>query len=208
MDNNQDIFGFIFMLRQSAICQNCLPKFKKIDRNHCPQCYRQQKNKDICNDCLEWNKTDKPLKNQSIFKYDANFSSFMHRYKYMGDYRLRHEFNHLAKQELKHIKQRFDIVATIPLTSEGLVKRKFNQVEGIFGTQDQILKINKGIQMSGLSHAQRRKQVIDFEVMALVQDKKILLLDDVYTSGTTLHQASSALYQNGALQVQSLTLAR
>lgn len=53
-------------------------------------------------------------------------------------------------------------------------------------------------------HAQQVFQVCSEEV----QGKRILLLDDIYTTGSTLRQAAKVLKSAGAIEVKSLTLAR
>jgi predicted amidophosphoribosyltransferase len=42
----------------------------------------------------------------------------------------------------------------------------------------------------------------------MVKDKKVLLIDDVATTGATLDACACALKKAGASQVQALTLAR
>ena len=41
-----------------------------------------------------------------------------------------------------------------------------------------------------------------------IQGRKLLLLDDVMTTGATLSSAAQALHQAGAAQVQAVVLAR
>ena len=49
-----------------------------------------------------------------------------------------------------------------------------------------------------------------FEVTARngIEGKKILLIDDVYTTGSTVKECSEILMKNGAEEVAVLTLAR
>ena len=42
----------------------------------------------------------------------------------------------------------------------------------------------------------------------MVIPKKVLLVDDVYTTGTTIHLAAKALKEMGVEEVESLTLFR
>jgi predicted amidophosphoribosyltransferase len=62
----------------------------------------------------------------------------------------------------------------------------------------------------GLSFAQRRENVSGaFEaVPKFVSGRRVLLVDDVMTTGATLEAAAKALKHSGAAQVWSLTLAQ
>ena len=67
--------------------------------------------------------------------------------------------------------------------------------------------------MRGLDHAQRFRKMQDaIEVNpireALVRDKTVLIVDDVFTSGATLSAAAFAVSEAGAKDVRTVTLAR
>ncbi|UCG64301.1 MAG: ComF family protein [Deltaproteobacteria bacterium] len=64
---------------------------------------------------------------------------------------------------------------------------------------------------TGLSKEERRKNVKDaFSVMnpEIIEDKEILLVDDVFTTGHTLNECAKTLKRSGARAVICLTLAR
>jgi predicted amidophosphoribosyltransferase len=56
--------------------------------------------------------------------------------------------------------------------------------------------------------AMRGAFVLAPEHLAAVQGQRLLLLDDVMTTGATLHSAAQTLLQAGAAQVSALVLAR
>ena len=61
----------------------------------------------------------------------------------------------------------------------------------------------------GLALAERRRNVRGaFEPTGRIAGRRILLVDDVYTSGTTANAASSALRRGGAREVAVVTFAR
>ncbi|MGL2319808.1 ComF family protein [Oenococcus oeni] len=53
-----------------------------------------------------------------------------------------------------------------------------------------------------------KKENLFYLTGSSIENKSVLLLDDVYTTGTTLHQAAAVLYEAGAKKVNSITLAR
>ncbi|HSR66773.1 MAG TPA: ComF family protein [Acidobacteriota bacterium] len=62
---------------------------------------------------------------------------------------------------------------------------------------------------SGLSRRQRRINLSNaFDLDAPADGSRVLLLDDIYTTGTTLQEASSTLLRSGAASVEVLTVAR
>ncbi|MDR2660902.1 MAG: ComF family protein [Lactobacillaceae bacterium] len=134
-------------------------------------------------------------------------SEFFHIYKYLGDYRVRKILNEKIRLKTTKIFKQFDLVVPVPVSSK---KRGFNQVKGIFGNSinDEYLSITKNFQMSKIDSDQRKNTEIKFEVLKDISGQKILLLDDVYTSGTTLHAVQDALLKAGAKYVESLTFAR
>ncbi len=114
----------------------------------------------------------------------------------------------------------FDHVMAMPMHWRKQWERGFNQAELLaapvarrFG-----LKLSKNLRRSrytkaqaGLDEAGRRANLKDsFRVKspAVIAGKRILLIDDVLTTGATLRAASAALKQAGAAHVAVLTLAR
>jgi predicted amidophosphoribosyltransferase len=60
----------------------------------------------------------------------------------------------------------------------------------------------------GLSLADRRRNVADAFAPARVSPSRVCLIDDVYTSGSTVNAAASALRKGGARRVEVVTFAR
>jgi ComF family protein len=116
--------------------------------------------------------------------------------------------------------QTFDLVAPVPLHWRRRLARGFNQSEllaravarryGLAPVNALRRKRSTGVQ-AGLSHAGRRVNVASaFEASpkAAVAGRRVLLVDDVLTTGATLASCASALKRAGARYVAVLTLAR
>uniref|UniRef100_A0A7C4XNN7 ComF family protein n=1 Tax=candidate division WWE3 bacterium TaxID=2053526 RepID=A0A7C4XNN7_UNCKA len=112
-------------------------------------------------------------------------------------------------------------VVSVPISWGRYKSRGFNQVDIIsrilaqkFGLkfEDQLLTREKETQpQSGQLKNQRIKNVADaFAVLPYksASNKKILLVDDICTTGATLCECSKALYDAGALEVKCFTIAR
>nr|WP_282570593.1 phosphoribosyltransferase family protein [Apilactobacillus kunkeei] len=75
-----------------------------------------------------------------------------------------------------------------------------------------MVKEKRKVRQSKLNRQQRihNKQVftINPKHVSEIIDQKILLVDDIYTTGTTIRHAANVLRSNGAKQVFGLTLCR
>lgn len=102
-------------------------------------------------------------------------------------------------------KNAFDLITCVPLYTEDLREREYNQSEMLARSlgkmlgvpyADTLLKVKKTRKQHNLKYAERKTnlsgafQLIDKEI---VQGKRILIVDDVITSGYTLGACAKAL---------------
>lgn len=113
----------------------------------------------------------------------------------------------------------FDVVMPVPLHIKRLRERGFNQsllLAKEVGKRHRIMvdpfalkRIRWTVPQVNLSGKERELNVKGaFEVQKDVKGKRILLVDDVYTTGATVRECSKVLKKNGAKDVCILTLAR
>ncbi|MCZ7583003.1 MAG: ComF family protein [Deltaproteobacteria bacterium] len=115
----------------------------------------------------------------------------------------------------------YDVAVPVPLHAARLRKRGFNQAQILArhllqGTRlrlDAALldRVRETVPQVGLSHAARRENVRGaFAVRegADIQGKKILLVDDIATTGATCSEAARVLKKAGAARVDAVTVAR
>ncbi|MCK8628907.1 ComF family protein [Apilactobacillus kunkeei] len=108
------------------------------------------------------------------------------------------------------------MIVPIPVSIETKMNRGFNQVIGLLGDIEYVdalmVKEKRKVRQSELNRQQRihNKQVftINPKHVSEIIDQKILLVDDIYTTGTTIRHAANVLRANGAKQVVGLTLCR
>lgn len=115
----------------------------------------------------------------------------------------------------------YDLIIPIPLHVGRLRERGFNQalllaweIGKVLEVEvDPFLMVKKRATppQAALAGDERRKNlrgVFDLKDPAAVEDKRILLVDDVYTTGATIEEASRVLLAAGALRVEAVVLAR
>ncbi len=113
-----------------------------------------------------------------------------------------------------------DFLSFIPLHRRKRRQRGFDQAQELARECGRLLKIPVQRSLSrirdtpaqGLTSAVSRQKNVEnaFEAVRLekIQGKKILLFDDVYTSGSTATEAAKALKKAGAARVYIATIAR
>lgn len=205
------------------LCDTCKAKLQEIEGRTCQICGRPLQSLEPqfiegehCSDCTRWEKNPQwqgcLRKNQSLFMYNEFLREIIARYKFRGDYILARLFSEKVLQMT--MRQKADSLVPIPLSPERLQERGFNQAEAILLeaglSPANILKRIHSEKQSKKSRHQRIhvEQVFQLKTGVTVTGKKILLIDDIYTTGSTLRHAAKILIEHGADSVSSLTIAR
>jgi ComF family protein len=115
----------------------------------------------------------------------------------------------------------FEGIVPVPLHFRRYHTRGYNQTEEIGKVLSRSLDLPLWPEVlrrkrhtrpqTRLAHSERMKNVNDAFAPAFVehiQDKHVLLLDDVYTTGSTLNVCARVLKEAGAREVTALTLCR
>jgi ComF family protein len=115
----------------------------------------------------------------------------------------------------------FEIIVPVPLHPRRRRERGFNQAALLAAAlQEQLLlphsesplsRVRDTLPQVGLSDAERKRNLrsaFRCERPALIRNRRILLLDDVMTTGATAASAAEALLAAGARSVSVLTVAR
>jgi ComF family protein len=113
-----------------------------------------------------------------------------------------------------------DVIVPVPLSAARLQHRGYNQALEICRhlSRDKtdahlLLRIKDTLTQSSLSKSERMKNVnTAFAVEPLraqeLQGKRVVLVDDVMTSGATLFAAAASLHQAGAAHITAIVFAR
>jgi ComF family protein len=116
-----------------------------------------------------------------------------------------------------------DLIVPVPLHRARLWARRFNQSAALAGAVAEaagrhsapllLRRVRATAQQVGLSATERDKNVrgafrVEGEDRALLAGRRVLLVDDVYTTGATVKAATRALLRGGAGAVDVLVFAR
>ena len=205
-------FSSLLLLRNddSYLCSDCDSTFERIGEEHCPNCMKTGLSTK-CQDCQFWCKEGTAVFHRAIFTYNQAMKDFFSRYKFDGDFLLRNVFSSFLSEELKKYKEYQFVV--IPLSKERYADRGFNQVEGLVEAADfkylDLLDKREERASSFKSRSERLATELPFFVKSEVTiPKKILLIDDIYTTGTTINRVKKLLEEAGAEDVKTFSLVR
>lgn len=210
----KDIFSFREIITP-VVCTKCKESFVRWDDHGCAGCGKENVNKNgfLCADCQTWKKLyGWYLHHRGLYRYNEAMKEYMQRYKFNGDYRLCVVF----QRELSKVvnEQKADLIVPIPVTSTTMQTRGFNQVIGLLREvpYQSILrtKISSKVAQSSKTKEERlaTKQPFILDAPEKVINKKVLLVDDVYTTGRTLYHAANLFKQSGCKEIGSVSLAR
>lgn len=151
------------------------------------------------------------------YKYNGALKEMLHKLKFEGESKF---LQPLAEEAVflvqKYGESCFDMVVSVPTDAARRRQRGFDIPESIFSGalavkgawQPQVLaRIKATAPQYGLTPDKRCSNVRGcFAVQGDVRGAKILLVDDILTTGATLDEAAKTLKQAGAKSVYALTL--
>ena len=145
----------------------------------------------------------------------------LHRYKYGRDLSLAIVLGKVLADRCPFPADGYDLIVPVPLHLERLRWRGFNQAQLLAAELARrcrlrlnpfaLERVRPTVPQVGLDAAARRRNVVGaFRVgdRTGIARRRVLLVDDVYTSGSTTNECSRALRRAGAEVVDVLVLAR
>jgi ComF family protein len=207
-----------------SFCQACLQKVSLIQEPFCTTCGKlfdkSAGESHLCSYCLKsrWHFT----RARAVVCYHGPVAEAVKTFKYNGKMYGLETFAALTRQYyMYHPLPESDLILPVPLHPRRLRKRGFNQAlvlcRKLFSKRKE--KIDPLVlerpqwthPQTGLKGAERRRNVRNaFRVKnpEKVKNKKILLVDDVFTTGSTVNECAMILLKNKAAEVEVFTFAR
>lgn len=201
-----------------SICMASLDYLQGITCIHCGKQLNEQYRHSTCPDCMEG--TFFYERAYSCFEYKGMGKVLMHKFKYEGKVQLAKVIAGLMEERLKNEGLKTDAIIPVPIHWKKLESRGFNQSSLIareLGERtgkpviDCLERTKETKAQYNLDRTQRYLNIVDAFSVRLRYNidkyKSILLLDDIYTTGSTVNECSRVLKKAGAKRVYVITAA-
>ncbi len=208
----------------AGFCGDCKKNIKYMEPPFCTRCGKPFTSREgvshICMDCIK-NK-NKFERARCVFEYSGTIAKLIQRFKFSDQVNLSSFFI----KELFTLYQRdfpgtgIDAIVPVPLSAKRLRQRSYNQAlllaRGLSKKlrieyyQGILEKIRETAPQSTLHADKRYENVKDAYAVSnkrMIKGKRILLVDDVITTGATVNACVSALKKAGTKKVQVLAIA-
>lgn len=197
----------------------CRDKFRLITEPRCFKCGRtlQEEDTDICSECKK--KHHSYEYGLSLFKYNETAQTAMIDYKSNGIRRNGDFFAAEAVRVLGRLLKRLgpEVLIPVPISDERRRERGFNQSEylaesigealGLPVDNEVLFRIKGKKDQKKLSGRERMKNAADlFWTVDDMPYKRICMVDDVYTTGSTIDGCTGVLKAAGAKEVGFLVI--
>ena len=214
------------------VCPVCSQHFTPIESPCCTCCGLMFKSREgtdhVCGECLSSRRYFGMAR--AVGVYDQALMAVIHGFKYGEKVGMAAPLSVLLLNAYHHFwhDRPMDVVVPVPLFGRRLRKRGFNQVylavrywedrewQGArpipFTVQREALRRRRPTPpQTGLGRRDRMQNVKGAFALGVsnnILSKRILLVDDVYTTGATVNECAKILLKEGAEAVDVLTLAR
>ncbi len=200
-----------------CLCGECMSKLEVTGDHVCLACGVPMSDEaDYCMRCQ--NVKSEFVRNRSPLVYDGTARDIIHRLKFGGKKYLAETLGAFMSDEYLKSRMECDIAVYVPMTEAEEKKRGFNQSELLareVGARLNIPVLPALVKtretatqklLSGKERAQNLKGAFAC-VFEEVKGRRILLIDDVFTTGATASACAAALLKGGARDVSVLTAA-
>lgn len=214
--------GDIITPRQQIVCPGCVNIFQVIKDPKCLKCGKpvEQEEQEYCFDCTKT--THHYNRGISLWIYDERVKKSISNYKFHH----RREYSKYYIQEILHyyrqeiISVAPEVLIPVPLHKSKLNDRGFNQAcllargisksVGIPVIENYLLRCHKTKAQKRLNDRERAKNLDEaFNVNPIYNTapySKVMLIDDIYTTGSTIDACAKVLLQTGVKEIDFISL--
>ena len=202
--------------RDETLCLTCREKLTfKFPGERCGRCHQLvNKKTEVCSDCeLLIGVYPHINKIYTVTDYNEETKMLMHRYKFVKDYALAEVLALLCSFSFKP----YHAVVPIPVSKVRLKERTYNQTSAVLDVLGikyaELLGTKKSKRQSDLTRHERLNSENPFYLKENVRaddfsGMNIVIIDDIYTTGTTVHQAAEIISTLNFQNIDVLTFSK
>lgn len=210
-----DFLNFLFPIKcgicnkisKEAICNNCLRKLQKNEKTRIINVKNNYYNKHLY-----------------VFNYEGIIRTKIIQYKFRDKAYL---YNFFVQIMLKNKKiyrfiKSYDIIIPVSISKQRFKQRGYNQtlliakelannIKGLELENKVLFKVKNTVPQSTLNKLERKRNLSGAYIVkngTFIKDKKVLIVDDVYTTGSTVKECCKLLKYAGAKNVGVITIAK
>jgi ComF family protein len=159
---------------------------------------------------------DPPTDVRVPYEHGGSLASAIHHAKYGDHADVAHKLGRLLREALAELRSEVDLVVPVPLHRKRLAKRGYNQAAemaaalGLPVAQRTVLRVRDTRSQVGLHRADRQANVREAFVVTRprrLEGRRVLVVDDVVTTGATIGEVARVIRAAGATDVQCAALA-
>jgi ComF family protein len=205
-----------------VLCPACIAQIQPLSSPICEFCGTPLSTYGTCKNC-QYHRP-RISGQRAVSLYQEPLRECIHRLKYDGNTRLAVPLGLLLAQAYRYYSMQADMLVPVPLHSERQQQRGFNHALLLA----EVCSANIGVPMNDNIMVRHRATVAQVDLhpreryqnvagafacpsttaRSVLNGRKILIIDDVSTTGTTLEACATPLFEAGAKEVWGLVLAR
>ena len=202
-----NVCGFCDKVNKNSLCKNCELMLSKYEINCIKKIINEKYFDYLC--CL--------------LKYENNVREKIIQYKFNEKSYLYKTFTKIIikNKKIYGFLKLYDIIIPVPMHKNKKAVRGYNQSEliakemsknmGLSFENDVLIKTKNTQVQSLLKKTQRTdnvKNAFAINNNEKINNKKVILIDDIYTTGSTVNECSKVLKQAGAKEICVVTIAK
>jgi ComF family protein len=213
------------LLYESYLCSHCTLMIKPLKDPKCARCVRPLPPYGIARKMCTTCASHRPFYHRgfSLVPYESQVKTIFHEIKFQKKpWLLKVFLNLLSDFSGTAVRlSDYDLIVPVPLDWQKELERGFNQAESIAKMLQkqinyqipirQILKKKKTTPQSQLRRADRLVNLngaFSIRKRANLKGSHVLIVDDIFTTGSTINECAKLLREHGAEQVDFFTIAR
>lgn len=206
--------------KNNLSCSGCQAKVPYITEPRCMKCSKPilNKEKEYCYDCME--RKYHYISGKALWIYDDIMRQSIARFKYGGNLEYAKVYGkEMANQHGKWVRNHADVLVPVPLHKRKEKARGYNQAQILANIIGDLLDVPvEANLLERIKDTKPQKELNDKQRLLNLSEafqiskgkpcrfQKVMLVDDIYTTGSTVEACANILYKNGIREVYFLSI--